>query len=65
MLPVAADEDVGRIVARHGAHARRNRQHPMAWSREAVDAVARTTLVLTPGTAAASEPVETAGEEAA
>ena len=44
---------------------RRNRQHPMAWSREAVDAVARTTLVLTPGTAAASEPVETAGEEAA
>ena len=44
---------------------RRNRQHQLAWSPEAVAAVARTTLVLTPGPLAVTAPVETAEEVAA
>jgi penicillin amidase len=45
----------------------RNRQHPLPWSSAAVDAVARSTLVLTPARVAATLPTAdaAAGEEAA
>jgi penicillin amidase len=44
---------------------RRNRQHPLAWSPEAVAAAARTTLLLTPGPLAVAAPAEAAAKEAA
>jgi penicillin G amidase len=43
---------------------RRNRQHPLDWSPEAVQAATRTTLVLTP-TPAVAMPAEAAGRQAA
>jgi penicillin amidase len=43
----------------------RNTQQPLAWSAEAVAAVARSTLVLTPGPLAAAAPTEQAAQEAA
>jgi penicillin G amidase len=42
-----------------------NRQHPLAWSAEAVAAVAESTLVLSPGPLAAAVPDDMAGQEAA